>query len=142
MAEDFDNEEEFEEEELEDEIEDEDEDEEEDDSESSEDRPSDRRSRPSSSRGSSSGRSSGRSSRPPSRGRFGRRPRVCQFCADKTKTLGYKQTDVLRRFVTDQGKIRGRRETGTCAKHQRMVAKAVKRARHMALLTYAGESHR
>jgi small subunit ribosomal protein S18 len=85
---------------------------------------------------------SGRSSRGSSRGRFGRRPRVCQFCADKTKSLSYKQTDVLRRFVTDQGKIRGRRETGTCAKHQRMVARAVKRARHMALLSYAGESHR
>lgn len=136
MAEDFDNDDELEEE-LEDEIEDEED--EEDDSDSGGDRSSDRRGRSSSSRGSSY---SGRSSRPSSRGRFGRRPRVCQFCADKTKTLGYKQTDVLRRFVTDQGKIRGRRETGTCAKHQRMVAKAVKRARHMALLSYAGESHR
>jgi len=137
VAEDFDNEDELEEEEeeLEDEIEEEDDD----DSDSGEDRSSDRRSRPSSSRGSSY---SGRSSRPSSRGRFGRRPRVCQFCADKTKTLGYKQTDILRRFVTDQGKIRGRRDTGTCAKHQRMVAKAVKRARHMALLSFAGESHR
>ena len=137
MAEDFDNEEELEEEELDDEIEEEED--EEDDSDSGDDRSSDRRSRSSSSRGSSY---SGRSSRPSSRGRFGRRPRVCQFCADQTKTLGYKQTDILRRFVTDQGKIRGRRETGTCAKHQRMVARAVKRARHMALLSFAGESHR
>jgi len=127
VAEDFDNEDE-----LEDEIEEEDDD-------SSEDVSSDRGGRPGPSRGYSS---SGRSSRPSSKGRFGRRPRVCQFCADQTKTLSYKQADILRRFVTDQGKIRGRRETGACAKHQRMVAKAVKRARHMALLSFAGESHR
>ena len=135
MAEDFDNEEEMidDEEEVEDEIEDEE------DEDSDDEQSSDRGSRSAPSRQRSS---YGRSSRPPSRGRFGRRPRVCQFCADKAKTLSYKQTDVLRRFVTDQGKIRGRRETGTCAKHQRMVARAVKRARHMALLSYAGESHR
>jgi small subunit ribosomal protein S18 len=83
-----------------------------------------------------------RGSRGGPRGRFGRRPRVCQFCSDKTKTINYRQTDVLRRFVTDQGKIRGRRETGTCARHQRMVARAIKRARHMALLSYTGESRR
>lgn len=137
MAEDLENEEEVngEDEEIEDEIEDE----EDEDSDSDDNRSSDRGGRSAYSRGRPSG---GRSSRPPSRGRFGRRPRVCQFCADKTSSLSYKQTDVLRRFVTDQGKIRGRRETGTCAKHQRMVAKAVKRARHMALLSYAGESHR
>jgi small subunit ribosomal protein S18 len=127
VAEDFDNEDELEvEEELEDELEE-------------DENSSDHGGRSAFSRGSSSGRPSRSSS---SRGRFSRRPRVCQFCADKTKPLTYKQTDVLRRFVTDQGKIRGRRETGTCAKHQRMVAKAVKRARHMALLSFAGESHR
>lgn len=138
MPEDFENEEEdeLEEEDLEEEGEVEEED---DEDEEDEERSSDRSRRSSSSRGSSS---SGRSSRGRPRGRFGRRPRVCQFCADKSKSLNYKQTDVLRRFVTDQGKIRSRRETGTCAKHQRMVAKAVKRARHMALLSYAGESHR
>ncbi len=78
-----------------------------------------------------------RPSRPPRR-RFGRRQRVCQFCAEKTTSLDYKQTDILRRYVTDQGKIRSRRETGTCAKHQRMMSRAVKRARHMALLPYTG----
>ena len=86
-----------------------------------------------------------RRSRPQQRGRgrrFSRRPRVCQFCADKTKSLDYKQIDLLKRFVTDQGKIRSRRETGACAKHQRMVARAVKRARHMALLPFATERYR
>lgn len=83
-----------------------------------------------------------RPSRGGPRGRFSRRPRVCQFCSEKTKVINYRQTDVLRKFVTDQGKIRGRRETGTCARHQRMIAKAVKRARHMALLSYTGESRR
>ena len=81
----------------------------------------------------------------PQRGRgrrFSRRPRVCQFCADKTKSLDYKQIDLLKRYVTDQGKIRSRRETGACAKHQRMVARAVKRARHMALLPFAAERYR
>jgi len=81
----------------------------------------------------------------PQRGRgrrYSRRPRVCQFCADKTKSLDYKQIDLLKRYVTDQGKIRSRRETGACAKHQRMVAKAVKRARHMALLPFAAERYR
>ena len=81
----------------------------------------------------------------PQRGRgrrFTRRPRVCQFCADKTKSLDYKQIDLLKRYVTDQGKIRSRRETGACAKHQRMVARAVKRARHMALLPFSAERYR
>lgn len=76
----------------------------------------------------------GRSFRP--RGRYGRRPRLCQFCAEKTKYIDYKQVDLLKRMTNDQGKIRPRRDTGTCARHQRMVAKAVKRARHIALLPY------
>ncbi len=84
-----------------------------------------------------------RRSRSPRRSRrFSRRPRVCQFCADKTKVLDYKQIDLLKRYVTEQGKIRSRRETGACAKHQRMVAKAVKRARHMALIPFAAERFR
>ena len=53
--------------------------------------------------------------------------------------IDYKQQDVLRRFVTDDGKIRPRRQTGVCAKHQRALATAVKRARHIALLPYSGE---
>jgi small subunit ribosomal protein S18 len=76
------------------------------------------------------------------RRRFARRPRVCQFCAEKAQAIDYKQADVLRRFVTDQGKIRSRRETGTCARHQRMVSRAVKRARHMALLPFTVQRFR
>jgi small subunit ribosomal protein S18 len=61
---------------------------------------------------------------------------LCQFCAEKTKYIDYKQVDLLKRMTNDQGKIRPRRDTGTCARHQRMVARAVKRARHIALLPY------
>ncbi|MFM8320155.1 MAG: 30S ribosomal protein S18 [Chloroflexota bacterium] len=71
--------------------------------------------------------------------RFFNRPRECQFCADKNAVIDYKQSEALRRFVTDDGKIRPRRQTGTCAKHQRELAVAIKRARHVALLPYSGE---
>lgn len=71
--------------------------------------------------------------------RYFARPKICQFCADKHLAIDYKQVDVLRRFVTDDGKIRPRRQTGTCAKHQRPLAVAVKRARHIALLPYTGK---
>ena len=70
-------------------------------------------------------------------GRYVRKVRVCQFCAEKIKTVDYKQVDLLRRYVTERGKIRPRRQTGACAKHQRMVTEAIKRARHMALLPYS-----
>ena len=76
------------------------------------------------------------------RRRFTRRPRVCQFCAEKTKAIDYKQVDLLKRFVNEQGKIRSRRQTGTCARHQRLLARAIKRARHMALLPFAAERMR
>ncbi len=71
--------------------------------------------------------------------RYYARPRVCQFCADKSLKIDYKAVDVLRRFVTEEGKIRPRRQTGTCAKHQRQLARAIKNARHMALLPFVGE---
>jgi small subunit ribosomal protein S18 len=67
------------------------------------------------------------------------RPRTCQFCTDQSVVIDYKNTDLLRRFVHEDGKIRPRRQTGTCAKHQRSLAKAIKRARHIALLPFAGE---
>lgn len=82
----------------------------------------------------SGGRSGGR--------RYYSRPRQCQFCADKTIIMDYKNKDLLKSFVTDEGKIRPRRQTGTCAKHQRSLAGAIKRARHIALLPYVGESIR
>jgi len=61
------------------------------------------------------------------------------FCADKIKIIDYKDTARLRRFLSDRAKIEPRRKTGTCAKHQRMLTTALKRARHMALLPYTAE---
>ena len=74
--------------------------------------------------------------------RFYAHPRVCQFCTDRTVIIDYKQFDLLRRYVTEDGKIRPRRQTGACAKHQREVARAVKRARHLALLPFAADRSR
>lgn len=74
--------------------------------------------------------------------RFYAHPRVCQFCTDKTAFIDYKNFDLLRRYVTEDGKIRPRRQTGACAKHQREVARAVKRARHLALLPFAADKIR
>lgn len=72
-----------------------------------------------------------------SRGRrYTHRPKVCQFCGDSNAKIDYKDTHLLSRLTTEEGKIRPRRQTGTCAKHQRQVATAVKRARHIALLPY------
>lgn len=71
--------------------------------------------------------------------RFFSRPRECQFCTDKEVVIDYKNISLLQRYVTDEGKIRPRRQTGTCAKHQRQIARAVKRARHIAMLPFAGE---
>jgi small subunit ribosomal protein S18 len=73
--------------------------------------------------------------------RYYARPKICQFCADKTMAIDYKQGDVLRRFVTEEGKIRPRRQTGTCAKHQRELATAIKRARQIGLLPFTGRGH-
>lgn len=64
-----------------------------------------------------------------------RRKKVCYFCKEEAP-IDYKDIDLLRRFVSDKAKIRSRRATGTCAKHQRKLATAIKRAREMALLPY------
>ena len=72
------------------------------------------------------------------RGRFQRR-RVCAFCADKVEKIDYKDVNTLRRFISDQGQIDSRRRTGTCARHQRRLTLAVKRARFLALLPYTAE---
>jgi small subunit ribosomal protein S18 len=71
--------------------------------------------------------------------RFYAHPRVCQFCTDHSVTIDYKNIDLLRRYVTEDGKIRPRRQTGACARHQREMANAIKRARHLALLHFTGE---
>lgn len=73
------------------------------------------------------------------RGRFTRRRKVCAFCLEKSKAIDYKDVATLRRYLTDRGKIRNRRKTGTCAKHQRRLAVAIKRARHLALLPFTAE---
>jgi small subunit ribosomal protein S18 len=65
-----------------------------------------------------------------------RRRKVCRFCTDKIKRLDYKESDGLKRSLSDRGKILPRRKTGTCAKHQRRLVVAIKRARHLALLPY------
>lgn len=95
--------------------------------------------------GSGSSRYSGQSGGRPSGGRsYGRRrftPRrkVCAFCLEKTQVIDYKDVATLRRFVTNRGKIRSRRKTGTCNRHQRRLAVAIKRARHLALLPFTAE---
>jgi len=65
------------------------------------------------------------------------RRRVCRFCAEKTLPLDYKWFDVLEAFVSERGRIVPSRTTGTCAKHQRRLTLAIKRARNVALLPYA-----
>ena len=72
--------------------------------------------------------------------RFFAKPKTCQFCADKTIIIDYKKTDLLRRYITEDGKIRPRRQTGNCARHQRVVAGAIKQARQIALLPFVGRS--
>ncbi len=70
--------------------------------------------------------------------RYVTRPKFCQFCSDKNLVIDYKLTDVLRKFTMEDGRIRPRRQTGTCARHQRTLARAIKRARHLALLPFSG----
>ncbi len=65
--------------------------------------------------------------------------KVCIFCVDKIKEIDYKDVARLRRFITEKGKMLPRRQTGVCAKHQRSLATAIKRARIMALLPFKGE---
>ncbi len=83
-------------------------------------------------------RSEGRERGPRTRGRRGRR-RVCQFCADKVEYIDYKDLPRLKKYVTERGKILPRRISGNCAKHQRALTDAVKRARIVALLPYTAE---
>ena len=77
--------------------------------------------------------------------KFAKRPKrvskkkVCVFCADKSKVIDYKDVNTLKRYVTEKGKIVSRRQTGTCAMHQRELTTAIKRARNMAILTFRGE---
>ncbi|MBI4055810.1 MAG: 30S ribosomal protein S18 [Elusimicrobia bacterium] len=65
-----------------------------------------------------------------------RRRKVCRFCVDQVGWIDYKQVQVLRSFVTDRGRILSSRISGNCAKHQRGLAEAIERARHLALLSF------
>ena len=75
------------------------------------------------------------------RPRGGRRPRrkVCSFCVDKIENIDYKDVPRLRRYLSERAKIVPRRVTGTCARHQRQLTVAIKRARHLALLPYISD---
>jgi small subunit ribosomal protein S18 len=63
--------------------------------------------------------------------------KYCQFCADKNRRIDYKDIALLRKFMSERGKIRARRVTGNCTQHQRLVATAIKNAREVALLPYS-----
>ena len=67
------------------------------------------------------------------------RRKVCAFCQNKADVIDYKDVNTLKKYITEGGKILPRRMTGVCAKHQRVLAVAIKRARYMALLPYVGE---
>ena len=73
------------------------------------------------------------------RGRFGARRKVCAYCVDKIDIIDYKEAVKLRRYISERGKIEPRRKTGTCARHQRRLTLAIKRARHLALLPYTAD---
>jgi ribosomal protein S18 len=68
--------------------------------------------------------------------------RHCRFCADKVEHIDYKDIILIRRYTSDKAKIKARRATGNCAQHQRQLARAIKRARYMALMPYVRELYR
>lgn len=76
--------------------------------------------------------------RPMNRGRKARK-KVCGFCVDKVENIDYKDIARIRRYMSERGKILPRRVTGTCARHQRELTVAIKRARHLALLPYTAD---
>ncbi len=64
------------------------------------------------------------------------RKKVCRFCGEKGSTINFKDTEVVQKFLTEKGKIIPRRITGNCSKHQRILARAIKRTRHSALVAF------
>ena len=74
--------------------------------------------------------------RPRRAGGFRSRRKVCVFCSEKAKPIDYKDVATLRKYISERGKILPRRITGNCAKHQRALTVALKRARHIALMPY------
>ena len=83
----------------------------------------------------------GRPGGPAKRGKrsFVRKKKVCRFCVDKVDLIDYKKADVLSSFIQDRGRVLPRRMTGTCARHQRWLTVAIKRAQNIALLPFAAE---
>lgn len=79
-----------------------------------------------------------RAERPARQGRKGRK-KVCAFCVDKVETIDYKDVARLRKFTSERAKILPRRVTGTCARHQRALTTAIKRARYVALMPYVND---
>ncbi len=77
-----------------------------------------------------------RADAPMKRRNIRRRKKVCAFCADKTTVIDYKDANKLKRYIGETGKILPRRITGTCAKHQRALTVAIKRARQIAIVPY------
>lgn len=80
-----------------------------------------------------------RPARPAQKGGNRRRKKVCAFCVDKIDNIDYKDTTRLRKYVSERAKILPRRISGTCAKHQRQLTIAIKRARHVALMPYIAD---
>jgi small subunit ribosomal protein S18 len=81
----------------------------------------------------------GRERRPFRKGGRGKRRKVCYFTVNKITHIDYKDTDLLKKFISERGKILPRRVTGTSAKYQRMLTSAIKRSRQVALLPYTTE---
>jgi small subunit ribosomal protein S18 len=78
--------------------------------------------------------------RPPGKKKFFfRRRKVCRMCAEKLNTVDYKDVRFLQQYIVERAKILPRRISGTCAKHQRIIQQAIKRARHLALLPYTSD---
>jgi small subunit ribosomal protein S18 len=75
-------------------------------------------------------------------GRFSPRRKICQFCVDNIQHVDYKDLPRLRRHIGERGKIEPRRKLGTCARHQRSVTVAIKRARYIGLLPFTGSAPR
>ena len=71
--------------------------------------------------------------------RYKPRKRICSFCADKVEDIDYKDINKLKKYITERGKILPRRITGNCARHQRQLTRAIKKARQVALLPYSAD---
>ena len=77
--------------------------------------------------------------RPHGKSKYIPKKKVCPFCVNKVQVIDYKDVTLLRRFISERGRIEPRRKTGVCARHQRVLSGALKRARHIALLPYTSE---